>query len=244
MIVRSLTGAVTRLLVSPAWFVPVDDFWGRRSVPGLAVALDRWDGAGWRPSDARPAVTPGGVIAFPGLGRRRDPAGAEPELFRARFTAAGYRPLYPPDDEPFDATHLGREFLAHPYDDLRPPEVAAEPETVPFLVARAYPHSANTRLLRGLARRADGTGVANALVEAAGQTADGLRAWRERTLCDDDGTFRLPLRWPGRPAGGLAPAGAEIFTLTATERRGRTGQVDVELPGGLGRTHVIEISGP
>ena len=242
-VVTQLTAHGRRLLVSPAWFVPFDDFRRRRSVPGLSVAVDRWDGARWQPAEVRATVTPGGVIAFPGLGRRREPALAEPELFRARFAAAGYRPLYSVDDEPFDAAKTGREFVAHPYDDEHPPEVGAEPDVVTFLPDRTFIHSPNTRIVHGLVRRAGaGTPVGNALVEATGQSTDGLGAWRERALCDAGGEFRLALRWSGRPAGSDEPPGTEVFTLTATERQGHTGQLGIRLPADLGLTHVIEIS--
>jgi hypothetical protein len=58
-------------------------------------------------------------------------------------------------------------------------------------------------------------------------------------MCDDAGAFRLSLRWLGRRVGDDP---TETFTITATERQGRTGQVDVRLPEHLGLTHVIEIS--
>jgi hypothetical protein len=233
-----------RLLVSPAWFVPYDDFRRRRLAGGLAIALDRWDGARWRPTDVPPTVTPGGVVAYPGLGRRREPLTAEPELYRVRFAARGYRTLYPTDDEPFDAAKVGREFLAYPYDDEHPPNIPAEPELVRLLPDPTFEYAPGVRVVHGVVRRAGSpTPVANALVEARGRCADGMRDWRERALCDDAGRFRLSLRWAGRIAEDPPPPNpTETFTLTASERQGRSGQVDIRLPEHLGLTHVIEIS--
>jgi len=94
---------IRRLLSSPAWFIPYDDFRRRRGfVAGLTVQLDRWTGSSWVPSGLQPTITPSGVVAYPGLGRRREPWTVQPELYRARFRAPGYRPLYVADDEPFD----------------------------------------------------------------------------------------------------------------------------------------------
>jgi hypothetical protein len=240
--VSRLISAQRRLLVSPAWFVTYDEFRRRRLAARLTVDLDRWDGAQWQPTGIAPTVTPGGVLAYPGLGRRREPHAAEPELYRARFAVAGYRPLYPADDEAFDAAKVGREFLAYPYDDEHPPQIVAEPETVRLLPDRTFEYPPGTRVVHGVVRRAgSATPIANALVEASGQADGGLRTWRERVLCDDAGAFRLSLRWRGRPTGTENDP-TEIFTITATERQGRTGQVEIRLPEHLGLTHVIEIA--
>jgi hypothetical protein len=232
---------IRRLLSSPAWFVPFDDFRRARFTTGLIVELDRWTGADWVPSGLRPTLTPSGVVAYPGLGRRREPWTVQPELYRARFQAPGYRPLYTSDGEPFDAARLGREFLAYPYDDEHPPQIRPEPEAVVFLPDRTFPYPPGTRLVTGVVRHTgSGTPVGNALVESSGETTLDRHPWRERTLTDGNGAFRLALRWSGRT--GPDGHGPESFTLTATERPGRTGQVDISLPEDPGATHVIEIS--
>jgi hypothetical protein len=227
------------VLYSPAWFVPYDDFRRRPMATGLAVDLDRWDGARWV-STGRPAVrTPSGAIAYPGLGRRREPAAAEPDLYRTRFAATGYRPLYPPDDpDAFDATQVGKEFLAYPYGDTLPPQIPARPEAVSLLPDTAYPYPPGTRVVRGLVRWAgSGAPVDNALVASTGVTPEGT-GWRERTLTDAIGAFRLPLRWAGDRSG---PQG-EQFRLTAIQRPGLTGALAIRLPDDPARTYVIEIS--
>ncbi len=228
-----------RLLASSAWFVPYDDFRRRRFAAGLTVELDRWTGVAWVPSGVRPTITPSGVVAYPGLGRRREPWTGQPELYRARFRARGYRPFYPAAPESFDAALVGKEFLVYPYDDEHPPQILPEPETVALLPDRTFEYPPGTRVVSGVVRHAaSGSPVANALVESTGQTTPDLQPWRERTLADDSGAFRLSLRWEGR----IGEHGTEIFTVTATERPGRTGQVDISLPEDPGATHVIEIS--
>ena len=225
------------VLYSPAWFVPVDEFAGRARATGLTVALDRFDDTGdvWLPEDVRPVVTPSAAITYPGLGRRGGPG---PVRYRARFTATGLAPLYPADDEPFAADVAGIEFLAHAYDEETPPAAPAEPRVVRLLPAASFPYGPGVRTVYGVVvDGATGAPVANALVAADGTTGGDGVAWRERTLTDDRGAFRLSLRWEGeREAGGV-----ELVRLLATERPGRTGALDVRLPADRDRRLVIEI---
>ncbi|MEV6345877.1 hypothetical protein [Actinoplanes sp. NPDC051851] len=234
-----------RLLVSPAWLALVDDHRRQPYDTGpLAAHLERWDQRVWVPETARAVRTASGVVAYPGLGRRREPANAEPALYRVRLEAPGYRVLYTPDDQldRFTADETGREFLAYPYDDRTPPEVSAVPETIRLLPGVAYGYTPGTRVIAGVVRRpGSGVPVANVLVASEGRTAEPDDApWRERTLTDEAGAFRLALRWAGTPVAGDPPA--EEFTVTATERPGRAGRLTLRLPDELGRVHVIEIS--
>ncbi|MGB3441270.1 MAG: carboxypeptidase regulatory-like domain-containing protein [Actinophytocola sp.] len=227
------------VLYSPAWFVPFDEFTGRQRTAGVTVALDRFDTGEntWLPQDTQAVRTPSAAITFPGLGRRGGPG---PGRFRARFGAAGYAPLYPADDEPFVADALGVEFLTYPYDDTQPPAVPAEPRLVRLLPGAAFPYGPGVRTVYGVVVDAAArTPVANALVVADGTTGvDGV-PWRERTLTDALGVFRLALRWEGEPAD--PPDDTETFRLLATERPGRTGSLAIRLPGDRDRGHVIEI---
>jgi hypothetical protein len=229
------------VLYSPAWFVPVDDFSGRPKATGLTIGLERFDTTQnvWLPEDVRPVVTPSAAIAYPGLGRRDGPG---PVPFRARFAAAGYAPLYPADDVPFANDIVGIEFVAFPYDDDNPPTSPAEPRVVRLLPGAAYPYGPGVRTVYGVV--VDGATqapVANALVSAEGTTGGDGVPWRERTLTDERGGFRLSLRWDGEPGAGNDPPGSQVFHLLATERPGRNGALDIRLPADRNRRHVIEI---
>jgi hypothetical protein len=233
----------TSVLYSPAWFVPFDEFAQRVQAVGVTTELDRFDLAGnaWVVQDTKPIRTPSAAIAYPELGRR-GAAGAEPERYRVRFSASGYQALYPADEDPFDAGVEGVEFFAYPYDDTQPPAVQAEPRLVRLLPSVAYPYGPGVRTVYGVV--VDGATqapVANALVEARGTTIKDGVPWRERTLTDPRGAFRLALRWEGDPVTG--PPAEQIFHLLATERPGRTGSLDIRLPTERDRRHVIEIVG-
>ncbi|GAB3451427.1 carboxypeptidase-like regulatory domain-containing protein [Actinophytocola sediminis] len=224
------------VLHSPAWFVLVDEFAKRPRTAGVTVALDRFDETAnaWLPQDIEPVRTPSAAIAYPGLGRR---APAEVR-YRARFSVPGYQPLYPADDEPFAADVLGVEFLAYPYDDLRPPAQPAVPRLVRLLPAAAFGYPPGVRTVYGLVRdAATEAPVANALVSVTGTASQDVVAWTERTLTDQRGGFRLSLRWSGELDGA-----DELFTLLATERPGRTGSLVIRLPADAGRRHIIEIA--
>jgi hypothetical protein len=104
----------------------------------------------------------------------------------------------------------------------------------------AFPYGPGIRTVYGVVVDAvTRAPVANALVEARGTTSRDRVAWLERTLTDPNGAFRLALRWEGEPVSGPPPV--QIFPLTATERPGRTGALDVRLPAERDRRHVIEI---
>jgi hypothetical protein len=227
------------VLFSPAWFVPFDEFAGRHRAAGVTVELDRFDDSEnvWVPQDTQAVRTPSAAIAYPGLGRRGGPG---PGRYRARFSAAGYTPLYPADDEPFSADALGVEFQAFPYDETQPPAAPAEPRLVRLLPGAAFPYGPRVRTVYGVV--VDGTTeapVPNALVTAEGTTRRDGVPWRERTLTDTRGVFRLALRWEG--VHGEPPDVTETFRLEATEGPGRTGSLEIRLPGDRDRRHVIEI---
>ncbi|MFG3510756.1 carboxypeptidase-like regulatory domain-containing protein [Streptomyces sp. NPDC047821] len=233
---------VTRsTLHSPLWLVPFDDFARQVRTAGVQVRLERFDDrGGWVRLDDRVTRTPGGALAFPGLGRRAEPWAARPERHRALVTAPGYQALYPADDEPFSAALTGVEFLAHPWNDTHPPAVEVAPRLVRLLPATAHPYPPGTRTVHGVVRDATtGAPVVNALVEARGRTSRDGAPWHERTLSDTRGAFRLALRWEGERASEHAVE--ETFRLEATERPGRTGALAVHLPQDAERQHVIEI---
>ncbi|WP_370961939.1 carboxypeptidase regulatory-like domain-containing protein [Amycolatopsis sp. cg9] len=229
------------VLHSPAWFVPFDEFAQRARAADVSTELERFDPAGsaWVLQETPAIRTPSAVIAYPELGRRRGP-GAQPERFRVRFGAIGFAPLYPADGEDFDAALAGVEFTAYPYDDTTPPALAGEPRVVRLLPSVAFPYGPGVRTVHGVVVDAvNQAPVANALVEARGVTSRDGVAWLERTLTSAAGAFRLALRWEGDLVIGPPPE--QVFHLTATERPGRTGALDVRLPAGRDTRHVIEI---
>ncbi|XVV15547.1 hypothetical protein ACQP2X_14740 [Actinoplanes sp. CA-131856] len=229
----------TSVLVSPAWFVPFDEFAQRVRSAGVITELHRLDSTGeWVPQDTPAVRTPSAAIAYPELGRRRGPA-AGPERFRVLFSGPGYQALYPADGEPFDAAVRGVEFEAAPYGDTTPPAAPGEPRLVRLLPSVSFPYGPGVRTVYGaVADAATHEPVPNALVEAEGTTSRDGAPWRERTLTDSSGVFRLPLRWEGEPSGPRE----QLFRLRATERPGRTGSLEVRLPAERHRRHVIAIS--
>jgi hypothetical protein len=230
-----------RAVYSPAWLIPYDDFRRRPSTDGLRVELDRWDGAAWTPADVAALRTPGGVIAYPGLGRRSWPAEPGPQLYRSRLAGPGLHALYLAENGDFYADRVGVEFLAFPYDDEHPPEILAQPQLVRLLPGPSFGFPPGTRVVRGVVRRAEtAQPVANALVESRGQAAPDGVDWYERALSGPDGAFRLSLRWPGEAPEDRPHE--QTFRLTATESPDRTGALVIRLPDDLYRVHVVEIS--
>jgi hypothetical protein len=226
-------------LYSPAWFVPFDEYNQRVRSTGVSVELDRWDDGTWLRLDNAAVRTPSGALAYPGLGRRGEPASAQPQRHRARFAAPGYQPLYPADGQPFDADLAGAEFLVHPHNDaVAPPET--EPRVVRLLPSVSFPYPPGIRTVRGVVLDAapGNLPIANALVEARGTAQNGQVDWHERTLSDAAGAFRLALRWEGE----RDEQPFETFRLRATQRPGRAGELVIRLPGPSGTKHVIEIS--
>jgi hypothetical protein len=229
-------------LYSPAWFIPYDDHIKRVRSAGVTVELDRWADGIWVPLDVNVVRTPSGAFAYPGLGRRGEPWMSGPRRHRARFAAAGYQPLYPADDQPFSADVVGVEFQVQPYNDMNPPAAQTMPRLVRLLPDVSFPYPPGARTVHGFVRRpGNGTPVANALVEARGETFHDRVPWHERTLSDATGAFRLALRWEGEKA--KPEAVEETFRLRATERPDRAGELVVRLPQDAGRSQVIEISG-
>jgi len=232
------------VLSSPAWFVPFDEYALRVRAAGVTARLDRWDDGIWVPQDTLAVRTPSGALAYPALGRRAEPLVAQPVRHRARFSAPGYEPLYPADDQPFDADVTGVEFLVYPNNDDHPPAVRTEPRVVRMLPGAGFPYPPGTRTVQGVVvDAATGAPAVNVLVEAEGQTSLEAEPWHERTLSDIRGAFRLSLRWEGEKTGGGTTGQplVETFRLRATQRPGRTGSLVVRAPEELGRRQVIEI---
>ena len=227
VIFRPLPGQ-RRVSYSAAWFAPVDLVTGLPPAAPLRVFLDVYRGQAWVPTDIQPTITPSGAIAYPDLGRRRNPAAAEPVRYRARFESDAYLPLDRADRD-------GEEFLAYPFDDTTPPAQVTSLVTVNLAPAVGYPFPGDLPVLYGEVETAASEPVPDVLLSATvGPPV--LRtpktAW---TLTGPAGTFALPLRW--------APTGQDITVVAVDYRHtpNRTGQLSVRLPDALGRNQKIVI---
>jgi len=217
-----------RVSYSAAWFAPVDLVTGLPPSLPLRVLLDIRVGQAWVPSTIEPTVTLSGAIAYPDLGRCRNPAAAAPRRYRARFESDAYLALS-------RAYRDGEEFLAYPFDDSTPPAAAASRVTVNLAPAPGYPFPGDLPVLFGQVSTAAGEPVPDVLLSATVGPPVLRVPQTAQTLTGPGGVFALPLRW--------APAGL-VITVTATDYRhtpNLTGQVSAQLPGALGRNQKIVI---
>jgi hypothetical protein len=214
---RPLPGEDLRLF-SPVGLRLVDDLTGQGPVGPVRARLDFQDGAAWRETDVEPVITASGVLAYPGLGRAADTTGA-PVHYRVRLESPVYRPSY-------RATDDGIEFDAPPFNDANPPApVTGSPVDAVLLPAAAYPFAPFLGVLRGVVEDLGGDPVPDVLVQ------EGLR---ERVLTDERGAFSLPLRW--------VPAGVATVINAVDHRGGRSGSINVTLPGSLAQSQTITVS--
>jgi len=212
----AFSGAATRTY-SPAGFLLIDAYTREPPAGRVSARIDRSDGiGGWIETDARGVITPSSVLAFPGLGRARDPA-APPVTHRVRVEADLYRPMY-------RASADGVVFPVPPYND-------AEPLTLPpplfaqllLLPAFHYQYPSHVRLLRG------------EVVHAAAPVSDALvtdSVFGTSVLTDERGAFTLPLPFL---ADGVAD------TIDVSDRFGNTGALTITFPAALASGVLIPI---
>jgi hypothetical protein len=227
VIVRPLRGE-RRVSYSAAWFVPVDLVTGLSPALPLRVLLDIRQAQTWVPTGIKATITLSGAVAYPDLGRRRNPASAAPIRYRARFEADAYLALS-------RAHRDGEEFLVYPFDDTTPPAQSASPVTVNLAPAVGYPFPSDLPVLYGQVRTAAGEPVPDVELSATVGPPVLRTPQTTLTLTGPGGTFALPLRW--------APDGRPI-TVVAVDYRStpnRTGQLSAQLPDALGRNQKIVI---
>jgi hypothetical protein len=227
VIVRPLPGE-RRVSYSAAWFVPVDLVTGLSPALPLRVLLDIRQAQAWLPTGIKATITLSGAVAYPDLGRRRNPAAAAPIRYRARFEADAYLALS-------RAHRDGEEFLAYPFDDTTPPAQPASPATVNLAPAVGYPFANDLPVLYGQVSTAAGEPVPDVELSTTVGPPVLRTPQTTLTLTGPGGTFALPLRW--------APDGQPI-TVVAVDYRStpnRTGQLSVQLPDALGRSQKIVI---
>lgn len=207
-------------LYSPVGLRLVDELTTGTPFGGVRAYLDLAGAANsWVATAIDPVRTPGGVIAYPGLGRTSQPAGKPPVNYRVRLDADYYIPLY-------RATAGGIPFVAYPYNDLLPPQVITrQPQDTLLAPAPNYPFPSHVPVVRGKVVDQSGTEVADVLVMWANQ---------ERVITNGRGVFALPLR--------LAANNAPIAIDAIDQRTGRSGNVTVTLPADLQKTWTITIS--
>ena len=216
---RVLAGE-TAVLYSPVGLRLLDEFTGDAPLGPVRAFLDRRLAPGvWEPAALPAVTTPGGVITYPGLERRRLAAGSPARRYRVRLEADFYRPFYRRIDE-------GVEFDAFPYNDTNPPQIISSMPRDELLVpASAYPFPTHVRVLRGAVVDAAGAPVADVVVSQGGL---------ERVLTDERGAYALPLRW--------AAEGVPLPVDATDLRTGRTGMRPVTLPQDLGKNQEITIT--
>jgi hypothetical protein len=231
-----VTNVEKSVLYSPVWLIPADILTGIAPEVTPRVTLDLLANGRWIPTGRKPVIGPSGVISYPGLGRVREPLTAQPQRYRARFDADPYDPIRPDSYLPLYRSQLdGLEFDASPYDDANPPASEAMPTVVELCPTVAYTFPWDVPILHGAAVAADGTFVADVLIEASLAVPRSPQPLVERTITDRRGAFVLPLRW----------ARTDIDTVvTATDQRSpvtRRGSINVRYPTGLPGNHLIEI---
>ena len=207
-------------LFSPIGLLPVDDITGRHPVGALRAFLDaRQANGSWRQTDLRPKITRGGVIAYPALGRKRQPLTQPPRRFRVRVEADHYIAAYRRDQD-------GIEFDAFPYDDNNPPQNApGMPDPLVLMPGPTYPFPGHLLVLRGVVVDAAGAPVRDAEL-SIGTT--------RRALSDARGTFALCAPRPTAPT---------VIQVDAADlRTGRVGGLAVQFPQGLVANIQIAIS--
>ena len=207
-------------MFSPIGLLPVDDITGRPPVGALRAFLDTQQANGsWRQTDLRPKITRGGVIAYPALGRKRQPLTQPPRRYRVRVEADHYIAAYRRDQD-------GIEFDAFPYDDDNSPQNApGMPDPLVLMPGPTYPFPGHLLVLRGVVVDAAGTPVRDAEV-SIGAT--------RRALSDARGSFALSTPRP------IAPTVIQVDA--ADLRTGRVGGLAVQFPQGLVANIQIAIS--
>ena len=212
--------SVRSTLYAPIGLLPIDDITGRAPLGALKVYLDAEESVGaWRATDVRALVTRSGVITFPALGRRRDPAAHGPSRFRVRVEAEHYIPNYRRDQN-------GIEFDAFPYDDNNAPASApGMPDPFFLLPGPTYPFPGHLLVLRGVVVDLGGAAVRDAEV-TIGAT--------RRVLSDARGSFAISTPRPAAP-GPIQVDAADL-------RTGRVGGAAVPFPPGLAGNVQIVIS--
>lgn len=213
-------------LYTPIAVKLIDAVTGSAPLAPVKTFLELRDSAGaWIPQKRNPVPTPGGLLTFPGLGRRGHASGVSPEKYRLRFESDIYQPDYL--GKPLSLE--GIEFDSFPYNDDTPPAVFATSVTdVVLHPSPRYPFLPSTPILRGFVVRQGTTNrVAAALV---------AEALHDRTITDKTGEFALALR---QVKPNIATS-IDVTDFLSTPNE--TGITVILLPAALGISHTIGIA--
>jgi len=207
------------VLYSPVGLRLLDELTNEVPLGSVQATLDILDAHGnWQPTNIADVRTPSDVVTYPGLERHADITGLPARQYRVRLSADFYIPYY-------QVSQDGISFTADPYSDTQPPANVVEIATdTPLLPAPNYPFASYIPVLRGVVVDANAKPVPNAYV---------TQGVTERVLTDSRGTFALPLRW-------VQPNTAVVIDAT-DQRTGRTGSIQIQLPGSLGTNQTISI---
>lgn len=199
----------------------VDDFTGSAPFATIGAALDLQDGADWAATGIEAVCAASGIIAYPGLGRVKDPATAPTLRYRVRLTDDNGRLIYRPA---YRFSLDGLEFDVSPWNDSQPPAaVPDQPETVFLWPGTKYPFAREIPVLRGRTIDGGGSPLADARVETG----------TERVLSDERGAFSLPIRL-------TAPA-ASIMVVAEHVRTGLSASANIPLPAGLANAIELQL---
>jgi hypothetical protein len=209
----------TKKTYSPVALRLLDELTNQPPLGSVQAVLDiQAPNGAWVATEVPDTRTPSAVVCYPGLERHGQVTGLQPRQYRVRLTADYYIPYYHKNSD-------GIIFTAYPYnDDNAPAQFAKIPADTPLLPATNYPFASHIPVLRGKVVDPNNKPVPDAFV---------IQGNNERALTDADGRFALPLRW-------VTPN--TNVPIDASDRTGRNGSINVQIPAALGADQIIPIS--
>jgi len=217
-----MTVAAPRELViaaSPIWILLRDAFTTRAPRGPVTIRLERRIGSGWVEFEHAWQLSSAGHLGFVNLGRSRDPAAVGTFDVRVHVSSPGTIAEAPGGDAAITAPVSGWWASA--------PAPAAPTELVLY-PGPAYAFPSRTPLVAGRVLDAHGAPVPRARVWSTAKVQNALLT--EEVRSDDDGRFRLPVRWS---------VGA---TDVQSTRGGQAGFTTVDVPADLSFTHQITLT--
>jgi hypothetical protein len=209
-----------RIAGSPIWIMLRDAFTGQAPLGPVTVALERRTGATWTEFRHRHHLTPAGDLGFVNLGRSRDPATTGSFDVRVTVVCAAMIAEAANGDPTITTTV-----------NAWPPEAPttpAHPDVLRFFPGPGYRFPAGTPLLAGRVVDAHAEPVARVRVFSI-TTVQAVQV-TEEVRTDDDGYFRLPLRWSTGATDVKAALG------------GRTAAITVSVPADLSTTQQMTLT--